>query len=345
MRAETLAGALGIMGLLVAAVIALRGTSPAPAPHAESHAAFPPPPARRLDSASRGGLPAVIGLEKEIARLGRAAPRLEPLRRAFLDAPNLTQFALDRLPRAVAGDGASQYFIYLALEQCRGYLRRDLESARLNLENMLNVQDQDLSGEERVAWRAEYERCRGFGLGGWDAIGQALGMEDPGSEAEYASLWFERAGQSGYPTALAELALRPSPIGAAERDGMLREALSQGGPDVYWLLFAHSGEVPVGEVGVPALAWLIVACRAGQDCSEQARWYRGFACLQGQGTCTEGQSALEHYWFSASARERDEAWVLAARIEVALGSGRWEEVPFPDLERLDYRRLWEGSGK
>ncbi len=343
MRAETLAGALGLTGLLIAAVIALRAPSPPAPPQAEARATFPPPPARRLHPASRGGLPAVIGLEKEIARLGRAAPRLEPLRRAFLEASNLTQFAMDQLPRAVAGDGASQYFIYLALEQCRGYLRRDLESARVNLENMLNVQD--LAGEERVAWRAEYERCRGFGLGGWDAIGQAIGMEDPGAEAEYASLWFERATQSGYPTAIAELALRPSPIGAADRDAMLREALSQGGPDVYWLLFAHSGEVPVGEVGVPALAWLIVACRAGQDCTEQARWYRGFACLQGEGSCVQGQSALEHYWFSASPRQRDEAWVLAARIEVALGSGLWEEVPFPDLERLDYRRLWGQSGK
>ncbi|MGQ0587099.1 MAG: hypothetical protein ACT4PK_07850 [Gammaproteobacteria bacterium] len=337
MRAETLALGLGIAGLLVAATLALR-PAPLPLPRTgPEHAQFPPAPRMRM-ATGRSGLPVVLALDGEIARMGRAAPRLEPLRRAFLDAPNLTQFAMDRLPRAIAGDGASQYFIYLALEQCRGYLRRDLESARLNLENMLNVQD--LAGEERVAWRNEYERCRGFGLGGWDAIGQALGAEEPGSEAEYASLWFERAGQAGYPTALAELALRPSPIGAPEREAMLRDALASGGPDVYWLLFAHSADVPSGEASVPSLAWLIVACRSGQDCSEQARWYRGFACLQGYG-CTEGRSALEHYWFSAPVRERDQAWILAARMEVALRAGQWDELPFPDLERLDYRRLWE----
>lgn len=337
MRAETLAGALGVTGLLLSAAIALR---PAPLPQssrAEARAAFPPPPAaRRLDLASRGGLPAVMGLDAEIARIGRAAPRLEPLRRAFLDAPNLTQFAMDRLPAAVAGDGASQYFIYLALDQCRAYLRRDLESARLNLETMLNVPD--LSGEESAAWRAEYERCRGFGLGGWDAIGVALGMEEPGSEAEYASLWFERAGQAGYPTALAELALRPNPIGLAERETMLREALAQGGPDVYWLLFAHSSEDPSAAISMPALAWLIVACRSGQDCSEDARWYRGFACMQAGG-CIPGRSALEYYWFTASAQLRDQAWAQAARIEAALATERWEDLPLPDLERLDSRRL------
>jgi hypothetical protein len=334
MRAETLAGALGIVGLLLSAAIVLR---PAPlplAPRAEARAAFPPPPARRLDLASRGGLPAVMGLDAEIARLGRAPARLEPLRRAFLEAPNLTQFALDLLPRAAAGDGASQYFIYLALDQCRAYLRRDLESARLNLESMLNLPD--LGGEERAVWRAEYERCRGFGLGGWDAIGQALGKEEPGSEAEYASWWFERAGQAGYPTALAEIALRPNPHTLAERQALLRQALARGGADLYWLLFAHSDD-PSNPVGAPALAWLIVACRAGQDCSEDARWFRGFACQDGG--CLAGRSALEHYWFSASTRDRDLAWTQAAGIEAALGGGRWDELPFPDLERLDSRRL------
>jgi hypothetical protein len=340
MRAETLAGALGITGLLLSAAIALRpATVPAPS-RAIAPVPFPPPPsARRLDTASRGGLPAVLSLDPQVARLGAARPRLDPLRRAFLDAPNLTRFAMDLLPQAVAGDGASQYFIYLALDQCRAYLRRDLESARLNLEMMLNVPD--LSGEERAAWRAEYERCRGFGLGGWDAIGQALGMEEPGSEAEYASLWFERATQSGYPTALAELALRPNPLNVAEREALLHEALPQAGPDVYWLLFAHSADVGAA-VGVPALAWLVVACRAGQDCGADARWFRGMACMEGEG-CVEGRSALEHYWLAASPGERDAAWTEARRIESALEAGLWEELPVPDLERLDYHRSWQAD--
>lgn len=342
MRAETLAGALGITGLLVSAVIALRATPLPQAPQAATPAAFPPAPAaRRLDTSSRGGLPAVMALDAQIARLGRAPPRLDPQRRAFLEAPNLTQFALDRLPRAIAGDGASQYFIYLALDQCRAYLRRDIESARVNLETMLNVPD--LSGEERAAWRAEYERCRGFGLGGWDAIGQALGLEDPGSEAEYASLWFERATLARYPTALAELALRPNPYGVAEREAMLLEALPQAGADVYWLMFAHSADIPSGETSVPALAWLIVACRSGQDCSEDARWYRSIACLREEGGCANGRTALEHYWFSASASQRDAAWTQAMAIEGALETGQWEELPFPDLERLDNHRVWEGE--
>jgi hypothetical protein len=342
MRAETLAGAVGITGLLLSAAIALRAPPATPSPHAQLRVDFPPAPAmHRLDVASRGGMPSVLALDQQVARLGRAPARLDALRRAFLEAPNLTQFALDRLPRAVAGDGASQYFIYLALDQCRAYLRRDLDSARVNLEMMLNVPD--LTGEERAAWRTEYERCRGFGLGGWDAIGQALGMEDPGSEAEYASLWFERATQSGYPTALAELALRPNPYTVTEREAMLFEALPQGGPDVYWLMFAHSADIPSGETSVPALAWLIVACRAGQDCSEDARWYRSIACLREDATCANGRTALEHYWLSASPAERDAAWAQSYAIETTLAAGQWEDLPFPDLERLDYHRSGDGE--
>jgi hypothetical protein len=340
MRAETLAGALGITGLLLSAAIVLRPASGGPAAQPRARAEFPPPPARRLEP-PRQMASAVHGRDAAIARLGRAAPRLEPLRRAYLDAPNLTQFALDRLPRALAGDGASQYFIYLALDQCRAYLRRDIESARLTLETMLD--QPDLVGEERVAWRAEYERCRGFGLGGWDAIGVALGMEEPGSEAEYASLWFERAGQAHYPTALAELALRPGPVGAAERAAMLEEALAQGSPDVYWLLFAHTIDEPSGAASVDALAWLIVACRAGQDCTEQARWFRGFACLAEGPGCTPGRSALEHYWLGTASPDRDRAWDEAARIEAALAAGERQSLPFPDLQQRDNRGFWAHS--
>jgi hypothetical protein len=62
--------------------------------------------------------------------------------------------------------------------------------------------------------------------------------------------------------------------------------------------------------------------------------------MQEGGACAEGRSALEHYWYAASTAERDAAWEEAHRIEAALAAGRWEELPLPDLERLDYRRRW-----
>lgn len=201
----------------------------------------------------------------------------------------------------------------------------------------------DLAAEERIAWQAEYERCRGFALGDWSALGDALGDERPGAAIEYASVWFERAALAGYGVALAEQALRPGPYGAPERQGMLQEALAGAGPDVYWLLFAHSGEAQAGESSAPALAWLLVACRAGQDCGEQARWYRGFVCVDAR-RCTPGESALEYYWRAAAVHERNQAWAQAVEIEALLAEGRWEELPVPDLDARDYRRLWTAQG-
>ncbi len=342
MRVENLAGAVGVAGLLLSALVALRPVPLTPMPRASAHVPFPPAPrARMLEAGARAGVPRVFTLDREIARLGRAPPRPGPTRRAFQDAPNLMRFALDRLPEAAEGDGASQYFIYLALDQCRSYLRNDFEGASANLERLTNVPD--LNPEEQIAWQSDLERCRGFAVSDWSALGEALGEDKPGAEVEYASVWFERAANSGYGPALAEQALRPSPFDAQTRAQMLRDVLPTAGAEVYWLMFAHSGDVAAGEVRVPALAWLIAACRAGQDCTEDARWYRNFVCTNGEQRCLSGQSALEYYWFSASPYQRDRAWTQAYRIEAALKAGAWEEVPFPDLERLDYRRLWGQS--
>jgi hypothetical protein len=346
MRAEALAGVVGITGLVLGLLAALPS---APAPGVGGLAPAPvlrsAAPAAALElgvSARRAILPAARDFDAEIARRGRLAPRLPPLRRGFLEATDLRRFALERLPSAQAGEGASQYFIYLALDQCRNYLRGDYEGASANLSRLLG--DADLGGAERAAWQAEYERCRGFALGDWAALGEALGAERPGAEVEYASVWFERAAAAGYPPALVEQALRPSPIGAEERRALLREALPTAGPDAYWLLFAHSGTLQAGELGAAALAWLIVACGAGQDCGEQARWYRGLACIPDERSCHPGQTALEHYWNAATPSDRDAAWTQAIEIQAMLDSGQWDELPLPDLEALDYRRLWGPAG-
>lgn len=339
MRAETVAGTLGVAGLLVSALVALQPASLPAVRQPAQRIDFPPAPRQRLlEPAAHGGLPAVMGLDAEVARIGRSGPRFDALRRAFHDAPNLMQFALERLPRASAGDGASQYFLYLALDQCRSYLRRDFESSSANLERLTNVPD--LNSEELAAWRSDLERCRAFAVSDWSALVDALGDDAPGAEVEVGSVWFERATLSGYPPAVAELALRPGPYDTPMRHQFLEQALAGGGADVSWLLFAHSGDVAAGEVSLHALAWLIVACRAGQDCTEEARWYRNFACTNGEGRCAPGQSALEHYWFMASADDRDRAWTLASRIESAMRAQAWADLPLPELDGLDYRRRW-----
>lgn len=337
MRATAI-GAAGLAGLvlwMLAVVPPAPRVPHVPVPRAAGAAApFPPPRAAvAVRAASAPRRP-----DGEIARLGRAAPRQHPLRQAFEDATDLAGFALERLPAAAAGDGASQYLIYLSLDQCRSFLHGDFDGANANLARMSEVSD--LNAEELAAWQAELERCRGFAARDWSAVGSALGDERPGGEVEYASVWFERAVRAGHPAALAEAALQPAPYGVSEREALLAQALAAGGPEVYWLLFAHSAEVQDGAITAPALAWLIAACRAGQDCREDAAWFRGFVCAGNPARCPAGQSALEYYWYAATPRERAEASLQANEIEEFLMDGRWQDTPIPPLENRDLRRLW-----
>lgn len=274
------------------------------------------------------------------ARRASAARPLpnDPLR-ALAQAPDVREFVLERIESARAGDGASAYVVYMALDQCRNYLSVDADTADANFARMLA--DVALTSGERVAWQIEYERCRGFTRGDWSVVGEALGDERPGSVEEYASFWFERAARAGHAPALAEMALRPSEYRADERAAMLAQALPSGDPDVYWWLFAHG----LGSNAAPdasALAWLLLACEQGYDCSNQARWYRARACLAEEG-CPDAESALAHYWVMASPQDRRRALAQLAEMKESIGSGRWQALPLPDLDALDMERFWGRS--
>jgi hypothetical protein len=309
--------------------------------HAGS-AAFPPALPRLPRPRLRPGSIVATALDRQVAALGRRSPRYpDAIRRRFAAAPDLMRFALDLVPAARAGDGLSDYLIYLTLEECRNYLRLDAESARALFDRVTGALN-DLTPEEQAAWSSDYERCYAFAGGEWSALGDALGDERPGAETEYASVWFERAAATGFAPAAAEQALRPGPFAAEERANLLFDALPARDPDVYWLLFAHSGDVPTGGISAPALAWLLLACRAGEDCGEQARWYRGYICSRADSDCEPGLSAVEYYWFAAPADVREQGWQLADRIEADVRSRRWEQLPLPELQSLDTREQEPG---
>ena len=267
--------------------------------------------------------------DREIARLGKQALSDNAgSRRAVLDSEDLAEFVLDLLPQAQRGDGASQYLIYLALEQCRGYLQQDTDSAQLVYEQFMSTLG-NIAPEERAYWQREYQRCRGFASTDWSSVADALGDEKPSAVSEIPSLWFERAVRSGHPAAVSDRALRPGAFSPEERAAMLHDVLARGDAEVYWLLFVHSGDVDEGKASVPSLAWLLIACRAGYDCTEQARWNRQFGCMQSEGACAPGLSAVERYWRSLPGAERAQAYRLAGEIEEALRLQQWDRLPLP----------------
>jgi len=294
--------------------------------------AFPPVPAA---SRIRKSTPVdqnsgdSLATDREIARLASALPDYQDnIRQDFDEAGDLYDYMIDLLPGAQRGDAASQYYLSMALEECRVYLRLDATAALATYEA-----SSSWSAEDRVAWDRDYFRCRNFAGGDLAALMEALGDDRPGAVTEYASVWFERAARAGYPAAIAELALQRSrTLNRQARLDLLKQAVAANDAVVYWHLFAQTNEGETGRGSVASLAWLIVACRAGADCRDEAQWSRAWLCGPGAGAaCGRDKSALEYYWHSLPPQDRQAAYQLAASIEINVQSGNYEQLPWPAL--------------
>jgi hypothetical protein len=309
-----------------------------PPPAAEpvpSVSGFPPappvfePPAAAVEEL-RAQAPALWGDgDGAIADIARwATVDSDPLRRTFANSADLYGFLLNHIPAAQAGDGAAAYYVYLALDECRPYLRLGPEEARALIERMEPSLGQ-ADTEERQSWLRDSLRCYRFAGADLGVVTQVLGADRPGAESEYGSVLFERAANAGFAPALAERALREPDFASGERKQMLQVALGSGNADVYWQLFRHAWSAQSDEARTLALAWLIEACRNGYDCGSQAPWFRAGECADGSERCLPAQSALAHYWYRASPIVRDAAFAMAQDIDVALARARWDEVPLP----------------
>ncbi len=275
-------------------------------------------------------------LNREIAELGARRPAYEePIRRRFALSSDLYRFVMDLLLEGQGANGAGQYHIYLALDQCRPYLRIDPQGAQQLYETaMLQLGERPL--EERMQWQSEYLRCRNFAGGDLGLVREALGADLPGAEIEYGSVFFERAAESGYPPALLEEVLRVTEVSEAQRIDRLQEALGSGDPEVYWLLFNHLRDADDAQASVSSLSWLIVACRGGYDCTAQADWFRYTICGQEQAACRSTDSAIGYYWYALSPSQRELAFTRAEAIENGIQHGNIDPSLLPALPTRDF---------
>ena len=297
---------------------------------------FPPPPLDTEMLASTSTPPPTLrgNADAAIERIANwATLDADPLRRTFANSSDLYGFVQRHVPSVQEGDGASAYYIYLALDECRPYLRLGAGEAGSLAQRM--QPDLDQAGvEERQSWFRDGLRCDRFAGGDLSAVVAALGSDRPGAESEYGSVLFERAADAGFAPAVAERAMREPGFDASQREAMLRSALRSHDADVYWQIFRHSWSVD-DERAASSLAWLIEACREGYDCSAGATWFRIGDCADGSEQCLPAQSALLHYWYAASASARESAFALAQQIDAAARTGRWDQVPLPPVRDLE----------
>lgn len=279
-------------------------------------------------------------MELDIARLGATTPvSPEELRKEYLETDDLYGYVQVLLRQPDNEDGAAQYHIYLALEECRFYLGLDSIAAyAMYAKGLLMLYDGP--ADERFRWESEFARCKNFVDADLRVLEAAMDVESPGAAAEYGAVWLVRAWESDYGPALAEAALRSPSLDPGERLALLQRAYLSGHPDVYWQVFAQFADEDVTHATVGSVAWLIAACRAGADCSVQSPWFRNWISAAAGGTSLPYQrSAIEHYWGMLPPDARTSAYHLATRIEACRRSGCLASLPWPRLSARDAEEI------
>lgn len=254
---------------------------------------------------------------------GNVVPADYP-RRDFEQAPDLHRLALAVVGQAAQGSAVHAYLLYLALDECRIFLRLDAQSILPLYDRMLGI-GTELSPHEQLQWAEQFNRCVGFAVYDWQPIGEALGQDRPRVNVEYAGAWFVRAVAAGHPPALVEKAFRPGELTSAQRQALVRRALGSDDPEVYWLLFLQAYDRE--QSAATALPWLRLGCESGMDCRFHAPWFQLRFCVQQ--ACSSAPSALAWFWQQLSSADRATADEIYQEMSAALATGRIDDLPLP----------------
>lgn len=306
----------------------------------DTREAAPTPPAARApgtQSAAGAVQPTLAEIETQIAELARSPPRYFDARQArYRQSTDLYGMLMDLVPAAARGEGAAQYHIYLALQECRAYLgpngEATLEETTLTpfwRSTQPGNGETPVSGLERELWLDEYHRCKNFVGASLVTLETAMANEAPGDVTEYGAVWFERSFQAGYPLALVNMALRLSTLSDRERQLLLRMATRSGDPLVFLSLFENAWITARSKSTAPhAAAWLVLACRAGLDCSAQAYWYQSRICAsEWADSCQPGETAIGHFWSQLRKDQKHRAYRRAQTIAAQLEAGDLRVLP------------------
>jgi hypothetical protein len=273
------------------------------------------------------------------ATLNASAPypvlaTLTALRERFAKATNYWQFATDVAPAARAGDRDAQYYLWRAMNWCEDSNRFFFERQHrhLTLEEAI-TEAQRLHNSVQLA-RLTFARCHDF----QDHENSGLGL---------ASEWLAVATESRQPAAQAataeQLLLQQVMDNVAREQGftppagqegrinnsvdphvLLREAVESADPEVLRVIGEVQGMLdPNPKDNTSELAWLLLACRAGLDCSANADWVLTICHWAPSCPTTGGTDEV----LEALAAERWQAVQdQAAQIRAQLDGSSWDEL-------------------
>lgn len=256
------------------------------------------------------------------------------LRDRFAKATNYWQFANGLAPAAQAGDRDSQYYLWRAMRWCEDENRFDFERKhrQLTLEEGL-AESQRLRTPLQLA-RLTYARCHEFQQRDDSSLGRS-------------SEWLAAATESRQPAAQAATALQlllqqvmdsnareaglTPPVDQENRIDnsvdphvLLREAVESADPEVLRAIADAQGMLnPNQQDNTSEFAWLLLACRAGLDCSADADWVMTVCNWMPSCTATGGTNEV----LQGLAGERWQAVQdQAMRLRAQLDSRSWDQL-------------------
>lgn len=323
-----IAGILTIMGCVLWQGLHSRGGAAvpsigaAPSSAATEGAAAPPPSAKITSGAITTRNPA------------KSVKAAEDYAKLFAHASNYWDFAHQILSAAKSGDADAQYYLYHALTQCASDNKMYFVRAGQvqTLEQALQwAQRRNLSPDYA---RTVYERCHEF-LGG------------DSTDLGNASEWLSEAMEAGQPQAQADTALDrivqqqiqvaqqtatgssssfdSSPDGQDPR-ALLRLAVESKNPDVLFAVGGAQGYLlpPGSDTKVSQLAWYLVACQRGLDCSANSDWVR-ISCATTITLCAGLNSSIPFVQILAG-QDWNSVQEYASEINAKLDSNQWGDL-------------------
>jgi hypothetical protein len=257
-------------------------------------------------------------------------------RDAFAKATDYYAFVRNSIQAARAGNPQAEFYISEALDFCSSrykffFFHRKGE-APPSLEEAIGRLIGPAPNSEPVI-REVYEKCHALidnNIQQWGTreewLSKAADAGVPAAQARAAGALILRPG-------LAE-AERPPPITSREQDPrvLFRQAVESRDPEALYTFAGFQGSLnervnsaaQQRQFVKDMLAWTLVACQAGYDCSEDARWHKLTCVLDSK--CGSHESGLDWIYREAQANHLDGLDERAAELRAKLDAGSLDDL-------------------
>jgi hypothetical protein len=283
--------------------------------------------------------PETHALKTEASTSSHEEPPQKDFKRQFAESRNYWDYAHDILPAAEAGNADAQFYLSKVLEFCdyanKAYFQRS--GANLTLDQALQLAVERKRPVDVT--QAVFERCHEF---------QARDATELGSAKE----WLAQATKAGQPTAEATTAQKmysqeylksflkagasatpentapPMGDGADPRD-LLLAAIKSLEPEALFAVAMAQGaheqlHPPSNGQHTNQLAWMLVACQRGYDCSGSPDWVT--TGCPNCGTRSPANQTPDNTMMTIAGDNWPAVQQRAQEINAKLNAGQWDEL-------------------